>query len=323
MTTLFRRFFVAAVLYVALASAVFAEGVRFDWGQAEQVFPGVKYVFAERMLEGREDLECPHFPLYAPGRPRRVRLFAVRVDSQAESLRFAVTGRAEGWGLPMPDHRGEEMGQYVVRTRRQTALEFFQEKDSEDRKMLVAVNASPWSPFKGGVDYPFADRLGLSIADGVLVSPPDGRRPSLVVREDGRLDMMVADADTDLEGIRFAVSGFAFCLEEGQPKGSDRVLHPRTGYGLCEEKRYLYFLVVDGRQLASQGATVREVGEWLKHFGAHSGINMDGGGSTTLVLRDWEDGSGKVMNRPSFGLRKNGNHFGVFADVPEEAKGGP
>ena len=60
-------------------------------------------------------------------------------------------------------------------------------------------------------------------------------------------------------------------------------------------------MTIDGRQLASDGATTSEVGAWLKHFGAHTGINMDGGGSTTMAW--WNpDGSGtnksELLNFP-------------------------
>ena len=34
------------------------------------------------------------------------------------------------------------------------------------------------------------------------------------------------------------------------------------------------------------GCSTYEVGEFLKYFGASEGLNMDGGGSTTLIVRD-------------------------------------
>lgn len=312
-----RRFCAALAFCLLFAVTAFAEPERFDWGQAEEIHPGVLLVQKEFALEGRPDLRAPHYPLFSPEMPRRVRLFAARVDSKAEALRFVTTGRSEGWGVPMPGQDGEEG--LVVRTERQTTADFFRQADSDGRKMLLAVNAAPWRPFRAGLEHLFADRLGLAVSEGELVSPPDGRRPSLLVREDGSLGMEVVSPDGELTGIKVAVSGFAFCLSEGASKGSDTVLHPRTGFGLCEEKRYLYVLVVDGRQPASQGATVREVGEWLRRYGALDGINMDGGGSTTLVRRNVKDGTAEILNRPSFGQRQNGNNFGVFSDQPQAA----
>ncbi len=84
-------------------------------------------------------------------------------------------------------------------------------------------------------------------------------------------------------------------------------------------------MTIDGRQLASDGATTSEVGAWLKHFGAHTGINMDGGGSTTMAW--WNpDRSGtnksELLNFPvgtacCFPLERTvGSNIGVYY-VPE------
>jgi exopolysaccharide biosynthesis protein len=57
-------------------------------------------------------------------------------------------------------------------------------------------------------------------------------------------------------------------------------------------------LVIDGRQKGtSEGATTAEVGEWLRSLGAAEGINLDGGGTTTLVT-EGPDGRPQVLNRP-------------------------
>ena len=64
------------------------------------------------------------------------------------------------------------------------------------------------------------------------------------------------------------------------------------------------------------GASLEEVGKWLKSFGAWEGLNLDGGGSTTMVVRG-ENGKAKVMNVPIGNanipgyLRHNANHIGV------------
>ena len=104
--------------------------------------------------------------------------------------------------------------------------------------------------------------------------------------------------------------------------------HPRTAVGLDAEGRHLLLLVIDGRKSGrSEGATLVELAEWLLHLGAHEALNLDGGGSTTLVLE--QDGRKVVANEPSDGgwlplfgrtaaareaaQRINGNHLGVRA----------
>jgi len=125
--------------------------------------------------------------------------------------------------------------------------------------------------------------------------------PALLVSRDGRMRIAKTDAKTDLSQVELAVSGFSLVLVDGEASAGGDDVHPRTGIGLSRDSRFLVIVVVDGRQPASAGATTAQVGTWLKHFGAHVGINMDGGGSTTLAWWDpGSEGDGKcrLLNRP-------------------------
>ncbi|MGF1475562.1 MAG: phosphodiester glycosidase family protein [Geminicoccaceae bacterium] len=63
--------------------------------------------------------------------------------------------------------------------------------------------------------------------------------------------------------------------------------HPRTAAGISEDGRTLYLVTVDGRQPGvSVGATITELGLLMRTIGAHDAVNLDGGGSTTLVVGD-------------------------------------
>ncbi len=69
--------------------------------------------------------------------------------------------------------------------------------------------------------------------------------------------------------------------------------HPRTAVGVRADGRVL-LVTVDGRQPElSVGMSIPELAALLRELGAVEAINMDGGGSTTMVVR------GKVVNRPS------------------------
>jgi hypothetical protein len=122
--------------------------------------------------------------------------------------------------------------------------------------------------------------LGLAVSDGVLVSPVSGT-PAFVVFDDGRA--AIVRSLGNLASVFLAVSGFAIVLEEGEVVVGNDSVHPRTGVGTSNDSRYVFFLVVDGRRHASEGATTEEVGRWLLYYGAEDGINLDGGGSSTLV----------------------------------------
>jgi exopolysaccharide biosynthesis protein len=199
---------------------------------------------------------------------------------------------------------------------------------------VLAINADAFSPWPAPYDQPTpTDLAGLAVSKGTVVSNGSSS-PSLVQRKTGELSIEVTSPDIDSSDITLAVSGFALCLDDGQPISSGAELHPRTGLGLSQDGRYLVAVAIDGRQPASLGATTQELGQWLKHFGAHRGINMDGGGSTTLA---WWDASAadadkcKLLNRPvGNGVkaeklpaevftpteRANGNNLGVAIDSP-------
>ena len=92
-------------------------------------------------------------------------------------------------------------------------------------------------------------------------------------------------------------------MKNGEPtlvRKSDRKpeLAPRTALGLSADGRWLYALVVDGRQKGySDGADMVDLIAVLKAAGASDAINMDGGGSSTLVFWDNEKKTAVVPNR--------------------------
>lgn len=68
--------------------------------------------------------------------------------------------------------------------------------------------------------------------------------------------------------------------------------HPRTAIGWNAAR--LYMVAVDGRQAAySDGMTLPELRDLFLRLGAATALNLDGGGSTAMVVR------GRVANRPS------------------------
>ena len=69
-----------------------------------------------------------------------------------------------------------------------------------------------------------------------------------------------------------------------RPENKEPSLAPRTAFGLSADGRWLYGVVVDGRQPGySMGADMDDLVRILKAAGAVDAINMDGGGSSTLV----------------------------------------
>jgi len=298
----------------ALAASAGVAQQAFDWDHATVLAGGVLLGTAELTMPPQPGMSCPFVPTFDPTVARPVSLAFARIDLRRPEIRFAVTPRAAGWGEPMPSHGDREFPGLVIRTDLQTVPDFAAEQAGAGRRVLLAVNAAPWEPFVPGTEFRHADRLGLLIADGQLVCPPTGGRPSLLLGRDGAAELRVVHDGDDLSGIGVAVTGFAFCLVAGEPCDLGAVLHPRTGYGLSADRRHLFIVVADGRQPRSLGLTVGELGRVLADLGAHDGVNMDGGGSTTLVALDGGERELRLVNRPSGGLRRNGANLAVFLE---------
>ncbi|WP_340536779.1 phosphodiester glycosidase family protein [Nocardioides sp. GXZ039] len=103
---------------------------------------------------------------------------------------------------------------------------------------------------------------------------------------------------------RVAITGDAFLIRDGVLADlDDEILHPRTAIGIDYDTQTLLMLVVDGRQDFSRGYTMRELAEAMAELGADEALNLDGGGSSTMVAR--RPGSGLVtVNEPSAGFAR-------------------
>ncbi|MBU6366055.1 MAG: phosphodiester glycosidase family protein [Gemmatimonadetes bacterium] len=78
-----------------------------------------------------------------------------------------------------------------------------------------------------------------------------------------------------------------------------RDVNPRTAVGVAAGGRRVLLLVVDGRQPGhSVGIGTRPLAELLRALGARDAINLDGGGSSALVVRA-RDGTTRVVNKVS------------------------
>jgi hypothetical protein len=77
--------------------------------------------------------------------------------------------------------------------------------------------------------------------------------------------------------------------------------NPRTAAGIAANGRRLILAVVDGREMPySDGMSLRELALLMQALGARDAINLDGGGSSTLVYSDpGAGGALRIANRPS------------------------
>ncbi len=219
---------------------------------------------------------------------------ALRIDLRAKGLRFMATPPALNGKKEV---RGLRTSSFLVRYR-----------------MQGAINAAPFGPVVDdeGKDQ---DVVGLMVSNSRLVSKPEAS-PALLLT--GRNRASIAEAPFNLRGVRNAVAGFGLVLKAGVNVGAGGVRHPRTAAGVSSDGRTLLLLALDGRQPGySVGATTQEVGQWLALLGASDGINLDGGGTTAMVIEGTE-GKPQVLNRPIHGgvpgtERVSASHLGFRA----------
>jgi hypothetical protein len=129
----------------------------------------------------------------------------------------------------------------------------------------------------------------VSDGDGVRIVARDGApdRPDGDLLQAGPLlvadGAVVFDPEADHEGFTAAAEQFDSDITK------DR--HPRAALGLCDGE--LIAVACDGRRTnVDAGLSMLELAGVMVGLGAERAINLDGGGSTTLVHR------GHLLNRP-------------------------
>ena len=231
--------------------------------------------------------------------PRLMKMYLMRIDLATPGIHFVGTGRAANWGEPMPDYTKRKM---LIRTKRQRTGAFLKKQRSQGRNAIVAFNTAPWSPWERPYTHAYGDPSGLNICEGVVVS--DHKRPKnpmLVVWKDGRVEIRETLKPEDYSKVQLAHTGFDMIIRDGKnlyPAGTRKDVNPRMAVGISKDRRYLYLLAVDGRQPEwSLGASYTDLASTLLDAGAWNAVNMDGGGSTTLIYWDAKASKPVMLNR--------------------------
>lgn len=146
----------------------------------------------------------------------------------------------------------------------------------------------PWHKVRGAL-HVGAERISIDRRYN-LAPQPDGdllQAGPLLVR-DGR---PLADLATDGEGFGAASQQFDSDITDGR--------YPRGAIGY--DDTYLYSVVVDGRADSDVGMTLTELATYMAdNLGVRAALNLDGGGSATLVAKDAENAF-RVINNPMDG----------------------
>jgi exopolysaccharide biosynthesis protein len=102
-----------------------------------------------------------------------------------------------------------------------------------------------------------------------------------------------------------AIGGNQLLIRNGQIVAPDDPLHPRTAVGFSADGKKMFLLTVDGRQGAFLlGLNLKDLASILREMGAYNALNLDGGGSSTLVAREPGTDQLDVENTPSDGSER-------------------
>ena len=169
----------------------------------------------------------------------------------------------------------------------------------------AAINAGFFGILKGGKGYP----IGALRVNGRTFTLPYDMRGCLAWNEDDEALFAVAEATEDANywpdmtnviqaGPMLIDDGQTARYEESFTGGIISARHPRSAVGLNAEGSWV-FLAVDGRNgMHSSGATISELTEILRGQGMIYALNLDGGGSTEIII------DGKIYNIPSDGYER-------------------
>jgi len=138
---------------------------------------------------------------------------------------------------------------------------------------------------------------------GIVISTPPATDEAiqLLAMESG--SRMRLRWSIGVQGVYDVVGGMPILVQDGQVvvsacPGAFCGRNPRTGIGYTANGGVL-LVVVDGRQPRwSVGASLREFATIMHNLGAVQALNLDGGGSSAMVVK------GEVVNRPSDGQQR-------------------
>lgn len=232
--------------------------------------------------------------------PRLVIAHVLTIDTKAKGFRMLVTPPDNEDGPPLN-----------ARTTSQFLDEF---------RMHIAINGDgfhPWWSY-GPLDYypEVGDPVtpnGYTVSKGKAYSEGSGIEPVLYVTRRGSLTFRKPGRPF------FAIAGDRYLVEGGEKVEDldDSVREPRTALGFNKNGRWLYLVVVDGRQpFYSAGATFNELADILIAHGAHFAMSLDGGGSSTMVI-EGRNGEPVILNTPIDQYlpgreRAVANHLGIY-----------
>jgi len=168
---------------------------------------------------------------------------------------------------------------------------------------FVGINASPFT-YPAGIFSAKRDIVGLYVYEGTIVSRANAKYAALCFDKDKRAFIVNSQTQESADAAWFSFGGFWTILEQGIIYPFENIQESRTAVGISEGGFTLYLLAVE-KSKKSTGLSFMDCAQILQQAGAKVAMQLDGGGSASLVFHDFPQHS-------LLSSRKVANNLGIF-----------
>ena len=236
-------------------------------------------------------------PSYSDTKSHPDNLYIVAIDLYKSALGLRVATPNNSVEVPL--------GQWP----RATLTSMANDLDAEGSRVIAMVNGSFWNTStitprgpvhsNGTVMWSRFDPLGSGKQGVSYVGATRGSRVSI--------DYTAEYATTGSLYANLTGAGLMLVWDGKKvdnSNGPDKDREPRTALGYTSDY-FFYFLCVDGRNPGvSEGMTMDDMGSIFEALKCSRAVNVDGGGSSQLLIRNPETGAFQIRNNPSDGAER-------------------
>jgi hypothetical protein len=222
---------------------------------------------------------------------------------QQVSITEVDTG--ETWPIASWNHGGPASGELTAHTAIGAAIEAPRAFTCSARLLPAGPSTSTdvGSTRTYSIDQSGCFSSRLQPGEGVVVSAAPTTDEATFIRSLSADESVRVDWSLGFAGVTDAIGGSTVLMQDGHIvlgtcTGAICSRNPRTAIGLTADGR-IVLVVVDGRQSSSVGMSLAELASFFQRLGVESAMNLDGGGSSAMVIR------GRVVNHPSDGFERS------------------
>ncbi|UHA75699.1 stalk domain-containing protein [Paenibacillus sp. 481] len=191
---------------------------------------------------------------------------------------------------------------------------------------------------RGGVVEQFSDKapLAMEVPEGAVILRGHGKAADYMrkhmqvgasVQVNYELISKTTNQAVDPSSLQMMIGGHTLLVENGAPSAFTRntanisgsSARARTAVGYSQDGRHVYMVTAEKNE-GNSGLTLKELQQVLVKIGAWKAVNLDGGGSTTMVSRPLAETDTVLAHQTEYGgtsSRSVVNGIGVYTTAPQ------